>query len=257
MTELLYPITAIIIGFVGLIWSADRFVEGSASIAKAAGLSTLVIGLTIVSFGTSAPEILVSVNAALSGAGELAIGNALGSNLANVGLVLGITAIVATLPIQKHLLQHEMPLLIGANLTRIEGLILLATLVPLLTYLVIIKKKTLTKGETEAEEDFPTLSGKMAAFWFVVGLALLVVSSKALVWGATQTATHFGVSPLIIGLTVVAVGTSLPELATGLLLVFIISIVSSKRGDKGGIGKGAGITLLAAYAAYYYYLFST
>ncbi len=324
MTELLYPITAIIIGFVGLIWSADRFVEGSASIAKAAGLSTLVIGLTIVSFGTSAPEILVSVNAALSGAGELAIGNALGSNLANVGLVLGITAIVATLPIQKHLLQHEMPLLIGvtllagwflsdANLTRIEGLILLATLVPLLTYLVIIKKKTLTKGETEAEEDFPTLSGKMAAFWFVVGLALLVVSSKALVWGATQTATHFGVSPLIIGLTVVAVGTSLPELAasvasalkghhdialgnvigsnlfnilavmsvptlisplsmapevftrdylamagiTGLLLVFIISIVSSKRGGKGGIGKGAGITLLAAYAAYYYYLFST
>ncbi len=233
MPDLLLPIVAILMGFGGLIWSADRFVEGSAAMAKAAGLSPLIIGLTVVSFGTSAPEILVSLNAALSGAGELAIGNAIGSNLANVGLVLGVTALVAALPIQKHLLTQEWPILMGvtllaglflfdATLTKVEGIILLALLPPIIVYLIIIKQRTFTAAEILAEEDIPTMPPKIAAMWFVVGLALLIIASKILVWGATETAAFFGVSPLIIGLTVVAVGTSLPELAA--------SVVSALKG---------------------------
>lgn len=232
MPELLYPIIAIIIGFAGLVWSADRFVEGSASIAKAAGLSPLIVGLTVVSFGTSAPEVLVSISAALEGAGELAVGNALGSNLANIGLVLGATALVAKLPINKHILLHEMPVLFGvtalagyilwdAHVSLFEGVFLLASIVPVMAYLVIIKKRDLTPAELIIE-DIPEMTAKAAWMWFLIGLALLVLSSRILVWGATGTAAFFGVSPLIIGLTVVAVGTSLPELAA--------SIMSALRG---------------------------
>ena len=233
MFDLLQPLAAILVGFIGLIWSADRFVEGSASIAKNAGISPLIIGLTIVSFGTSAPEVLVSINAAINGAGELAIGNALGSNLANIGLVLGVTALVATMPVQRHLLLQEWPILMGATLLSgvflfdgvlktWEGYVLILLLVPTVAYLVIIKKKTFTAAEVEAEETIKSLSTKMALVWFLVGLALLVAASKVLVWGAIHTATYFGVSPLIIGLTVVAVGTSLPELAA--------SVVSALKG---------------------------
>lgn len=233
MPELAYAFIAILIGFVGLVWSADRFVDASASIARAAGLSPLIIGLTIVSFGTSAPEILVSISAALEGAGELAIGNALGSNLANIGLVLGATAVLAVLPIQKHILFHEMPILVGvtalagfvlwdAQVSRLDAFILFASIVPVMAYLVIAKKRDLTPAERASEEEIPDMSAKVAWLWFIVGLALLIFSSRVLVWGATNTASHFGVSPLIIGLTVVAIGTSLPELAA--------SIASALRG---------------------------
>ena len=233
MPELVYAIIAILVGFAGLVWSADRFVDGSASIARAAGLSPLIIGLTIVSFGTSAPEILVSINAALEGAGDLAIGNALGSNLANIGLVLGATVMLARLPIQKHILMHEIPILAAvtalggyvlwdARVDLLDGALLLLTIIPVMAYLIIVKKKDLNPAEQNAEEDIPNMSPKAAWLWFSIGLILLIISSKILVWGATATATLFGVSPLIIGLTVVAVGTSLPELAA--------SIMSAMRG---------------------------
>lgn len=326
MPELIYAALAILAGFVGLVWSADRFVGASAGIAKAAGLSPLVIGLTIVSFGTSAPEILVSINAALEGAGEMAIGNALGSNLANIGLVLGATALVATLPIQKHILLQEMPILIGvtalggvvlwdAEVTRLEAFFLFVSIIPVMTYLVIIKKRGLTPAELHEEmAEVPDMPLKAAAAWFVIGLALLIVSSKILVWGATGTAMHFGVSPLVIGLTVVAVGTSLPELAASVMsalrghhdialgnvigsnifnllavmsvpafisplsmepmvfsrdyiamggltafLVCWIVLEYMRRRDKGraGLGKGLGVCLLAAYVAYYFWLFQS
>ncbi len=234
MPELTYAIIATLIGFAGLVWSADRFVDGSASIAKAAGLSPLIIGLTIVSLGTSAPEILVSINAAFSGAGELAIGNAIGSNLANVGLVLGVTALIATLPVQKHLLQHEMPILAAvtliagvclwdAKLSFWEGGLLISLIIPAIGFLIYIKRGALSPEEKDDEEDAAAqFSTKAAWTWFLIGLALLIVSAKTLVWGATEIATFFEVSPLIIGLTVVAIGTSLPELAA--------SIMSALRG---------------------------
>lgn len=213
---------AILAGFVGLIWSADQFVNGSAAIAKNFGLSPMVIGLTIVALGTSAPEMVVSINASLKGLGDLAIGNALGSNLANVGMVLAITALIAPLPIQKHLLTREIPVLLfitaisgwflfDSNLTALEGGILLGLLLPLMA-LMIFNQRNHPNPETE-EAEIPDMTTAIAFIWFVVGLTLLIISSKSLVWGAQEVALSFGVSPLVIGLTVVAVGTSLPELA--------------------------------------------
>ena len=216
---------AILCGFSGLIWSADRFVDSSAAIAGNFGLSKLIIGLTIVSLGTSAPEIVVSISASLKDAGDMAIGNALGSNLANVGLVLAITALIAPMPIQRHLLTQEIPVLLlvtalagvilwDTTVTLTEGIILLGSIGPLL-YLMAKHKKE--HPEENDDDDIPELSLGAASAWFVIGLGTLIASSEILVWGATLIATDFGVSPLIIGLTVVAVGTSLPELAASVM----------------------------------------
>lgn len=225
---------AIVFGILGLIWSADRFVAGAATIATSFGIAPMIIGLTIVSFGTSAPEVMVSFMASLAGTGELAIGNALGSNIANIGLVLGVTTIIASIPVQKHILKHEAPVLVAitliagaflydATLSQIEGWILIALLPPSIVYLVIAKQREFSSTETHAEEalvehdTLPNASRLKAAAWFVVGLLALVASSKVLVWGAETTAVHFNVSPLIIGLTVIAIGTSLPELAASVM----------------------------------------
>ncbi len=220
MTQLWLPVLFVIIGFVGLIWSADRFVGGSAAMARSFGISKLIIGLTIVAFGTSAPEVIVSINAGIRGAGDLAVGNALGSNLANIGLVLGVTALIAALPIQQHLLKTEVPVLLlvtamagwflfDAHLTRLEGLLLLLAL-PCAMGVIIWSKR---HHPEEVEDEIPDMTRGRAFFWFAVGLVLLIASSDLLVRGASELALAFGVSPLIIGLTVVAVGTSLPELA--------------------------------------------
>ncbi|MBB6522460.1 calcium/sodium antiporter [Pseudoteredinibacter isoporae] len=234
MPDLLLAWIAVIGGLAVLVWSADRFVAGSAAAASNLGVSKLIIGLTIVSFGTSAPEILVAINAALNGIGDMAIGNAVGSNLANIGLVLGVTALVAPLPTQKHLITNEMLFLLGV--TAVAGLVLwdlhiavweaalmLISIIPLIYIMSQRQQKEMSPAEkAEEEEEIPDLSNKAAALWFSVGLVLLIASSKVLVWGAEQIALDFGVSPLIIGLTLLAVGTSLPELAA--------SIVSALKG---------------------------
>lgn len=224
MTNLWLPIIAIIGGFIGLIWSADRFVAGSASLANNFGVSKLIIGLTIVAFGTSAPEIVVSLSASLQNAGDLAVGNALGSNLANIGLVLGATALIASLPIQRHQLQLDIPILLfvtalsgwflfDATLSHAEGWTLLAILPCVMGVLIWSKRN----HPEDIEDDIETLSNTIAIGWFLLGLAVLIGSSKFLVWGASELALAFGVSPLIIGLSVVAVGTSLPELAASII----------------------------------------
>lgn len=217
-------IVAIIIGFAGLIWSADRFVAGAAGIARSMGMAPIMIGLTIVAFGTSAPEIIVSINAALDNAGDLAIGNAIGSNLANIGLVLGITALVSPIPIPAILAKREVPLLLAATLAVIliliddylsvlDGIILLIILTAIYCYLVFSKSHQ-PDAEHEADvEHIPDISAVRARWLFVIGLLFLIVSSRVLVWGAREIALSLGVSELIVGLTVVAVGTSLPELA--------------------------------------------
>ncbi|HEY7774812.1 MAG TPA: calcium/sodium antiporter [Marinagarivorans sp.] len=228
MPELLPAALAIIAGFVGLVWSADRFVGASAAIAKLAGLSPLIIGLTIVSLGTSAPEVMVSISAALRGAGDLAVGNALGSNLANIGMVLGATALIARLPIQKHLLTCELPVLLlvtaaagitlyDAKLTLLEGIFLAGLLIPVLFFIVTSKTRSLTPSEVVAEEEIPDMSKGVAWLWFAIGLGVLIGSAELLVYGAETTALAFGVSPLIVGLTVIAIGTSLPELAASVM----------------------------------------
>ncbi|MGH1472408.1 MAG: calcium/sodium antiporter [Cellvibrionaceae bacterium] len=226
MPEIMYAWLAIGVGIAGLVWSADRFVAGSAAIAANVGVSKLIIGLTIVSLGTSAPEILVSINASLEGQGDLAIGNALGSNIANIGLVLAVTALIAAIPIRRHILTQEIPILMlitfiagiflyDGQLARWEGWSLLL-LIPALIFLMFIYKKN-HPNEIEDEEDIPNLTTTAASVWFIIGLAVLIISSKILVGGAQDIAAYFGVSPLIIGLTVVALGTSLPELAASIM----------------------------------------
>ena len=233
MNELLPAYMAIIVGLIGLVWGADRFVIGAASAAKNFGISPMVIGLTIVSIGTSAPEIIVSINAAMEGSGTLAVGNALGSNLANIGLVLGVTALIAPLPAQRHLVFQEGPVLLfitavvgyclyDQSLGRTESLIMLA-LIPLLLWVTVKYKAQHPNPEELAEtESIATSSNAAAIGWFVLGLGVMLLSSKILVWGAITTATQMGISELVIGLTVVAIGTSLPELAA--------SVTSALRG---------------------------
>lgn len=227
MTLILTACLAILAGFVGLVWSADRFVAGSAAIARHAGLSRLVVGLTIVSLGTSAPEIVVSADASLNGAGDIAIGNALGSNIANIGLVLAITTLIAAIPIQRHLLRQEIPILLfvtglsglflfDAALSFVEGAILLIAIIPLMGFMIYIKRNHPSPEEEDVELP-PDMSNKAAWLWFAIGLGILLISARILVWGAQTIAIKMGVSELVIGLTIIAIGTSLPELAASVM----------------------------------------
>lgn len=213
----------IVAGLIGLVWSSDKFVDGAAAIASLAGLSPLLIGLTIVSLGTSAPEIVVSAIASLSGEGELAVGNALGSNIANTGLVLGVTLIIKSMSVDASTTRRELPQMLGAtllagalmidgNLSVLDGLVLLSALT---VFLFLLSKRD--NGQ-DSELQVPTsTSAGVAWLKFLGGLTLLVISSRVLVIGAVNIATSLGVSELIVGLTIVAIGTSLPELAASVM----------------------------------------
>ncbi|RQW70645.1 calcium/sodium antiporter [Halomonas sp. YLB-10] len=216
---MLLPSVVVALGLVGLLWSADRFVGAAAATAYRAGMSIMLVGMTIVSIGTSAPEIVVSVMASLDGAPDLATGNALGSNIANIALVLGVTALVVPIPVRFTIVRRELPLLLGAtglagyaladgSLERLDAALLIALLVFSLWWLF-----RADEAEQEMADDIPGMALGKAIGWLVLTLAVMIVSSRALVWGATELARTFGVSELVIGLTVVAIGTSLPELA--------------------------------------------
>ena len=218
---MLWYSAVIVIGLLTLVWSADRFVEGSSAIARRAGLSPMVIGLTIVSFGTSAPEVLISIMSAVADSGELAVGNALGSNIANIGLVLGATLVLSSIALNKETVFIDLPILIAAVLLTWVLLIdltlspanSLTLLCALGLFFVRILHHAKTSGQTRDEDTPAELSAIAEWAYFVGGLLLLIAASRALVWAASQIATMLGVSELIIGLTIVAVGTSLPELA--------------------------------------------
>ncbi|MCJ8286689.1 calcium/sodium antiporter [Halomonas sp.] len=216
---MLLPSVVVALGLVGLLWSADRFVGAAAATAYRAGMSIMLVGMTIVSIGTSAPEIVVSVMASLDGAPDLATGNALGSNIANIALVLGVTALVVPIPVRFTIVRRELPLLLGAtglagyaladgSLDRLDAALLVALLVFSLWWLF-----RADEAEQEMADDIPGMALGKAIGWLVLTLAVMIASSRALVWGATELARTFGVSELVIGLTVVAIGTSLPELA--------------------------------------------
>lgn len=211
-------------GLVVLVWSADRFVDGASAIADRAGLSPMLIGLTIVSVGTSAPEILISVMSALADSGELAVGNALGSNIANIGLVLGATLLITDIGLRRSTVFTDLPLLVivvlitwgllsDYQLSRSDSLILLTLLV--LFFLRIFRQARIADSNGQTQ-DIPAMG--MARAWasFLGGLLLLIGSSRVLVWSASNIALSLGVSELVIGLTIVAVGTSLPELAASI-----------------------------------------
>lgn len=226
---MLLNIAAVIVGFAILVWGSDRFITGAAAIARNLGVSPLLIGLTIVGFGTSAPEVLVSAMASLQGNPGLAIGNALGSNIANIALILGITALVAPLTVQSNTLKREYPILLAVcllalllmldgELDRMDGMVLILALLLVLYGMIRIGigSRSSDPMNIDYDAEIPeNMSTAQAALWFILGLALLLLSSRMLVWGSVNIAQTFGVSDLVIGLTIVALGTSLPELAAG------------------------------------------
>ncbi|HET9440939.1 MAG TPA: calcium/sodium antiporter [Longimicrobiales bacterium] len=226
---MLLLIVQFILGLVGLVLGAEWLVRGSASIASAAGVRPLVIGLTIVALGTSSPELAVSVLAALEERPDVAIGNIVGSNIANLGLILGITAMIKPLAMQRIVVLREIPVMIAAALlasliafdgiiSRWNGLVLLACFA---AYTAMMLRTARVLPEIPLAEAVPHASGRPPmikhAALAIAGLVTLVLGGRFLVNAAVAAASAMGVSELVIGLTVVAVGTSLPELATSVL----------------------------------------
>ena len=218
---------AVVSGLALLVWSADLFVEGSASTARHFRMPPLLIGMVIVGFGTSAPEMLVSALAASQGNGGIALGNAYGSNITNIAMILGVTALISPIAVHSQVLRRELPILTAVTalaawqlrdgeITRLDATVLLAVFGGLLAWSIwqgLRRKQDALADQMEQELDARAISMRRALSRLVLGLVLLLVSSRILVWGAVETARGLGVSDLIIGLTIVAVGTSLPELA--------------------------------------------
>lgn len=234
---MILPALAVVCGLILLVWSADRFVEGSASTARHFGMPALLIGMVIVGFGTSAPEMVVSAIAASQGNPGIALGNAYGSNITNIALILGLTALISPIAVHSQVLRKELPILMAVTilaawqlwdgeLSRGDALILLGVFTGLMAWTIWqgMQKKTDAFGrEVEQEMEERAMPLNRAIFWLVTGLVLLIASSRLLVWGAVEIAHGLGVSDLIIGLTIVAVGTSLPELAS--------SIIATRKGE--------------------------
>jgi cation:H+ antiporter len=246
---------AICSGLVLLVWGADRIVIGAAVMARSLGVAPMLIGLTIVGFATSAPEITVSVTAAIRGATNLAIGNAIGSNIANMGLVVGAAALLHPMTIRSQTLQRELPVMVAVSLIpvilvldltldRPDGFILLAAFAGFIFWVVRLGQRTSGHDAIEAEyagEIRQGISRNMALLWILIGLVIVIVGSNALVWGSQNIAHELGVSDLLLGVTVVAIGTSLPELA--------VSIVAVRKGLHGlALGNVIGSNAFNALA---------
>ena len=228
---MLLPIFAIIGGLLLLIWSADRFVDGAAATARHFGMPQLLIGIVIIGFGTSAPEMIVSALSALNGNPGIALGNAYGSNITNIGLILGLTALVLPLAVNSQVLKQELPVLIfvtalsaflimDGDVLRLDAWILLGIFFIYMGWTIFTglrnRDDSLVHDVKEELQEQEYMSLAKALMWVVIGLALLMGSSQLLVWGAVEIAHYFGVSDLVVGLTIVAVGTSLPELASSI-----------------------------------------
>ncbi|QMV13212.1 calcium/sodium antiporter [Vibrio spartinae] len=228
---MLTAVALLIVGLILLVWSADRLVFGSAALARNIGISPLVIGMTIIAMGSSAPEMMVSATAALANKTDTAVGNILGSNIANIALILGITALIKPLSINSELLRRELPFMIGVTLLSgvilwdghlgfYEGVLLFVVFAMFILAMLKIsrsesdqKDRLLAEQESEVPEG---INSKIALFWVIVGLILLPLAAEILVSNAVIIAKYFGMSDLVIGLTIIAIGTSLPELAASL-----------------------------------------
>lgn len=227
---MLIPLVQLFGGFILLVWGADRLVAGASATARNLGVAPLIIGLTVVALGTSAPEMIVSTVAAYQGKPGLAVGNAIGSNIANIGLILGITALFYPLRVESRTLKREYPQLmlimivcffmaIDLQFSRLEGMILLGGLAGLILWMISLglRKEPDDPLATEFEAEIPSdMPMKVALIWLGVGMVVLPLSSHFLVLGALDIARYLHVSETIVGLTIVALGTSLPELAASL-----------------------------------------
>lgn len=237
---MLLPIVAVVLGLAVLVWSADKFVDGAVGVARFFGMSTLLIGMVIVGFGTSAPEMVVSALSAMENAPELALGNAYGSNIANIALILGVTALISPVIVKRDALKRDVPILIGVtvvaiieaadgSISRMDGVVLLLLFAGIMGFNIwseLRAKKKASAQEMVADDgdESGMASLPKSVAWLLLGLTLLVLSSRCLVWGAVSIAQSLGVSDLLIGLTIVAVGTSLPELAS--------SIAAARKGEN-------------------------
>ncbi|MBS4051487.1 MAG: calcium/sodium antiporter [Methylomonas sp.] len=232
------PLLMIVLGLIILVWSADLFVEGAAAIARHLGMSPLLIGMVVVGFGTSAPELSVSALSAWQGNPGIALGNGYGSNITNIALILGVTALISPIAVHSQILKKELPILLLVTLfafiqlhdgefSRLDGAAELIVFVGVMIWMIVQGMKQHRadsfEQEVEAELEAHAMSEFQAWIWLLAGLVLLVISSRMLVWGAVSIATDLGVSDLVIGLTVVAVGTSLPELAS--------SVMAARKGE--------------------------
>lgn len=225
----------LIVSLLLLGWSADRFIDGSCALARVLGISPFLIGMIIVGFGTSAPEMLVSAVSAFEGSPDIALGNAYGSNITNVLLILGVAAIVNPIKVDFSVVKKELPFLAGTIIltvllildgfiSRINAISMLIIFIPIVVISSLGKKEEQSEEEKSGKESLPK-----SIFLIILGLTLLVSSSRALVWAAKDIATALGISELIIGLTIIALGTSLPELAAS---------VSAARKNEHGVAFG-------------------
>ncbi len=228
---------ALILGLALLVWSADRFVDGAAAAARHFGMPARLVGMVVVGFGTSSPEMTVSALAAYQGSPGIALGNAYGSNIANIALILGMTALISPIAVNSEIPRKELPILAAVTalaawqvrngaISRADAWVLLAVFAGVMGWMIWEGlRKTADNLDREVEEQLAAepLTTRQALFWTLAGLVLLILSSRLLVWGAIEIAKGLGISDLIIGLTVVAVGTSLPELAS--------SIVAAGKGE--------------------------
>lgn len=249
---MLFNIFILVAGLALLVWSADKFVYGAGAFARNMGLPPMLIGLTIVAMGSSAPEMFVAATASLDGMPDTAVGNVLGSNVANITLILGITALIGSISVCSQTLKREIPLMLGATilagyvlhdgmLTFAEGLILLVAFFGVMAFIIYKALNNKEKGsdpfvddmEQEVPKNVPT---SKAIFWLAVGLILLPLSADWMVQGAVGIAKSFGLSDLVIGLTIIAVGTSLPELAASVAGIL-------KKEDDLAIGNVVGSNL--------------
>jgi cation:H+ antiporter len=246
---------ALVVGLILLVWSASRFVDGAASAARHFGMPPLLIGMVIVGFGTSAPEMVVSAFAALQNNPGIALGNAYGSNITNIAFILGVTALISPIAVHSQVLRKELPILTAVtllaafqlwdgDLSRTDAFVLLGGFTGLMIWTVRQgwRQKSDSLGneiEQELEERIMPLGRSLS--WLGIGLVLLIASSRLLVWGAVEIAHGFGLSDLIIGLTIVAVGTSLPEFAS--------SIIAARKGEHDiAIGNVLGSNLFNTLA---------
>lgn len=232
------PLLMILLGLIVLVWSADIFVEGAAAIARNLGMPPLLIGMIVIGFGTSAPELSVSALSAWQGNPGIALGNAYGSNITNIALILGITALINPIAVHSQVIKKELPLLFlvtllvliqlfDGELTRTDAIIELTVFAGVMIWMTRQGLQSPSDDSLEQEVEAELAEHSMSAFkamtWLIAGLIFLVLSSRLLVWGAVSIARDLGVADLIIGLTIVAIGTSLPELAS--------SIVAARKGE--------------------------
>lgn len=231
------PIIAVLSGLILLVWSADRFVDAAAATARNLNIPPLLIGMVVIGFGTSAPEMVVSVISASQGNPGIALGNAYGSNISNIALILGMTAIICPIAVHSQVLRKELPVLIAitvlaafqlrdGEITRADAYVLLVVFIGLMGWTIWLGlriKSDALGSEIEKTLASEVMSLRQSLFWLILGMCLLIVSSRMLVWGAVEIAQALGVDDVVIGLTIVAIGTSLPELAS--------AIIATRKGE--------------------------